>query len=217
MIPEFADLIAGKMVELAELAKIYGGDEKIFTAAWGGDLMKLALKKFHDSNWRRDYRATQECDGPAAKKQKTGAALTTKVLLWDDGKQRNELQTIKAPLKRNQVDDVPWNDWMDSVFTETYIDEKIAKRAFEQCCLWHFSHMKVSKSPVAIQIVNGKTKVMAASDILPGCLQLPVFCRNDSNYLTLSSPVHRSFHEVIGEVSWFDNKTAPDMKSIQIG
>ena len=63
-----------------------------------------------------------------------------------------------------------------------------------------FSHMKVSKSPVAIQIVNGKTKVMAASDILPGCLQVPVFCRSESNYITPTSPVARSFHEVTGEV-----------------
>ena len=101
MIPELADLIAGKMVELAELANIYGEDEKIFTATWGGDLMKLALEKFQDPNWRQKYRATKECDASAAKKQKTGSALTTKVLLWDDGKQKNELQTIKAPLKRN--------------------------------------------------------------------------------------------------------------------
>ena len=108
--------------------------------------VRAAIEKFHDPNWRQKYRATKECDASAAKKQKTGAALTTKVLLWDDGKQKNELQTIKAPLKRNQVDDVPWNDWMDSVLTETYTDETFAKHAFQQCCLWHFSNMSVSKS-----------------------------------------------------------------------
>ena len=177
--------------------------------------MQLALEKCNDEKWRREY-AAESTEGPAAKKQKTGPSLTTKVVLWDDGKQKTELQTVKAPRKENQVDDTPWTEWMESSLGETYRDEKIAKHVFAQCCLWHLSHIHVSKAPIVIQLVNGKARVIAAEDILPGCLRIPVFCRNDSNYFTPSHPVQGNFHEVIGEVVWIDEKTGNQDKKIKI-
>ena len=64
--------------------------------------------------------------------------------------------------------------------------------------------------------MNGKARVIAAEDILPGCLRIPAFCRNDSNYSTPSHPVQGNFHEVIGEVVWIDEKTGHQDKKIQI-
>ena len=134
LIPEFAGLIAGKLDELAKVAKINEEDEKIFKVTWGGDLMQLALEKFNDEAWRREY-AAESNEGPAAKKQKAGPNLTTKVVLWDDGKQKTELQTFTAPRKENQVGDTPRTEWMGPSLGETYRDEKFAKHAFAQCCL----------------------------------------------------------------------------------
>ena len=53
LIPEFAGLIAGKLVELAKVAKINEEDEKIFTVTWGGDLMQVRTR-FGGSNIELD-------------------------------------------------------------------------------------------------------------------------------------------------------------------
>ena len=78
LIPEFAGLIAGKLVELAKVAKINEEDEKIFTVTWGGDLMQVALQMFKEPIWRQQYRTRSEyC--PARKRRKTHIPLTTDV------------------------------------------------------------------------------------------------------------------------------------------
>ena len=53
MISVLAKVLAEKMVELAEVARISADAENIFTVTWGGDVMKVALEMFRDSIWRQ--------------------------------------------------------------------------------------------------------------------------------------------------------------------
>ena len=76
MVAKLAEGIAGKMVELAEVARISADAENIFTVTWGGDLMQVALQMFRDPSWRQQYRARSEyC--PAWKRRKNDIPLTT--------------------------------------------------------------------------------------------------------------------------------------------
>ena len=76
MVAVLAEGIAGKMVELAEVARISADAENIFTVTWGGDLMQVALQMFRDPIWRQQYITRSEY-GPARKRRKTDIPLTT--------------------------------------------------------------------------------------------------------------------------------------------
>ena len=51
MIPVLAKVLAEKMLELAEAARISADAENIFTVTWGGAVMKVALEMFRDPIW----------------------------------------------------------------------------------------------------------------------------------------------------------------------
>ena len=64
-----AEVIAEKMVELAEVARISADAENIFTVTWGGDVMKVAREMFRDPTWRHEYSTRSEY-GPAWKSER---------------------------------------------------------------------------------------------------------------------------------------------------
>ena len=200
MVSVFAKVFADKMVELAEVARISADAEDICTVTWGGDVMKVAVEMFRDPVWRQHYSTRSEY-GLARKRRKIDIPLTTELHELDDkGKQQTELVTVSA---------IPLNAWKRSnLFKYGHFldnDAHLARFVFEQACRWVHDDIRVWDAPIELRRTSkGHFKAIAASDIAPWCLKIPVFCDHVEKYLLPNSRFNRPKYEVKGSVSWTD-------------
>ena len=222
-----AEIIATKLVELANSANVHGDGEDTMTASWGGDLMKTALKKFRSPEWR-DQQNAASLKATAAEASKDGGChLVHKVIKYDEQNQPlTEVETIViAPERKEEVEQLPWAEWLEAVVTADFYDEFLARSVFQHALLWLHRHAHAcnlaTKSPIktdrpypiAMQRLRGcYVVVKAMEDIDRECLVIPVFVRRDFIRSHRGSKTVRWNMEVAGSVEWRDGPHDRDVK-----
>ena len=148
----------------------------------------------------------------------------------DRNKPQAALETIPKREAQSNVEPIPWRDWLGQYLQNAYLDNAMAKGAFQHACMWVHTHQAWiltynlatgeeidihtgSPYPVSMQKDQGVIKVVAEQPMAKGRLAIPVFCMRGSNYIALpcDSRHRRAYHEVIGKV-----KYAGDEVEIQI-
>ena len=177
---DLAELIAIKLIGLAELGDICGEGEETIDVSWGGALMRIALEKFRSPEWRSKQRVNALYQKAAdAAKTDGAAALVPNVIPFNE---KIEPQATVKPIVVQPeipiVETTHWDPWLESV-KQASRDECLAKHVFRHACLDAYG----KAVPVAIETHNGKLMALATRDILPGGLVIPVLCLRDSSIL----------------------------------
>ena len=125
---KLAELIATKLLELAKWADIYGEAENIITASWGGDLMKTALQNFRSPRWRVEH-GVESLKATAAE-----AAEASDVIRNDEHNQpQTDVARISIAPEIEEVEQIPWAEWLKAVVTADFYDEFLARSVFSAC------------------------------------------------------------------------------------
>ena len=132
---KLAELIATKLLELAKWAYIYGEAENIYTASWGGDLMKTALQNFRCPRWRVEH-GVESLKATAAE-----AAEASDVIRNDEHNQpQTDVARISIAPEIEEVEQFPWAEWLKAYFTADFYDEFLARSVFQHALLWLHRH-----------------------------------------------------------------------------
>ena len=182
--------------------------------------MKTALQKFRSPRWRVKH-GVKSLKATAAEASEYGCcALVHNVIKNDEDNQpQTDVARISIAPEIEEVEQIPWAEWLKAYFTADLYDEFLARSAFEHALLWLHRHAHACNLatdspietdrtdrpyPIAMQKLKGHTLVVAMDEINKGHLVIPVFCRRDSSYLITrtSSKNGRSNMEVTGIDKW---------------
>ena len=115
---DLAELIAIKLIGLAELGDICGEGEETIDVSWGGALMRIALEKFRSPEWRSKQRVNALYQKAADAAKTDGAAALVPNVIPFNGESEphfsNSVQLLSNPRDRWWIPHIGTRGWNPS-------------------------------------------------------------------------------------------------------